>query len=173
MICEVTRKGFEQLRRCHWFSSAGLSFRLPPSSINIHQSTIKRGPQLNKHGSARLLSFFLQIRNALDFQPHRTPLRPAAEPFQPCDLLRKIIRCERPPTLPVQCLSRFLPIRSQLQDALADHLLQQQLSDFQSVEKEADEAQLLFNTKNSDKNDPETTLFQHFNQVQTQLDEEE
>lgn len=51
--------------------------------------------------------------------------------------------------------------------------LQQQLSDFQSVEKEADEAQLLFNTKNSDKNDAETTLFQHFNQVQMQLDEEE
>lgn len=50
--------------------------------------------------------------------------------------------------------------------------LQQQLSDFQSVEKEADEAQLLFNAKNSDKNDAETTLFQHFDQVQMQLDEE-
>ena len=50
--------------------------------------------------------------------------------------------------------------------------LQQQLSDFQSVEKEADEAQLLFNTKTSDKNDAETTLFQHFTQVQMQLDEE-
>ena len=39
MICEVTRKGFEQLRRCHWFSSAVLTW-LPAFELGRASTTL-------------------------------------------------------------------------------------------------------------------------------------
>lgn len=50
--------------------------------------------------------------------------------------------------------------------------LQQQLSDFQSIEKEASEAQIILNAKKSDQDSAKETLFEYFTQVQMQLDEE-
>lgn len=50
--------------------------------------------------------------------------------------------------------------------------LQQQLSDFQSIEREASEAQIILNSKKSDQGSAKETLFEYFTQVQMQLDEE-
>ena len=56
-----------------------------------------------------------------------------------------------------------------LQWALA---LQQQLSDYNSVEKEAEEAMILMNAKKADKDTAEETLFDLFVQIRAQIDEQ-
>lgn len=56
-----------------------------------------------------------------------------------------------------------------LQLALA---LQQQLSDYNSVEKEAEEALIFMNAKKADKDTAEETLFDFFVQIRAQIDEQ-
>jgi len=50
--------------------------------------------------------------------------------------------------------------------------LQQQLSDYYSVEKEAEEALILMKAKKADKDTAQDTLFNFFVQVRAQIEEQ-
>lgn len=50
--------------------------------------------------------------------------------------------------------------------------LQQQLSDYNSVKKEAEEALILMDAKKADKDTAEETLFDFFMQIRAQIDEQ-